>query len=516
MASSLVPEDLPKVLEAAELTDMELQVLDAVLGEEMCAENTGVVLGSGAKMLRKLNILVQSNALQRVCEDAIMLHIELPPLYPFSLPSMQVDAHGYLKQVQADQLYTDALNLAATQLGQPMILQIVDMARKFILTAIEQNAQVMAQSNALFISQRGKQILDLLHKELPDDTIHNDIIYVPDSEGFKLESMPANADFDVYHAGTISTQLIEEANLPLVSDFISIHDLFRRLPSYIAIMKIECIMRLDIAAKFDKYRNELVSRYDPTKGKKAEMAEPEVMFHGTATSAASSIVRTGLIPPGKRGVKIRNGAAYGHGIYLGKHPETSISYCRADSYDGEFLGNRLFVCAVLKGLKSNELVYDAADFCVVGNDFQVLPLYVIHFHSYDSDMSKDMVYSNGISYLTMSDGGMLLAVQNHPSHRNHETLHDTALKAARNAAIQNASFYIDTTKFKVVDVAPIDEDDDFTPYYDSSTIGTVFGDDSIGYEACGASSGFTQTTCYQYDRIVETEEDEWITFTEYV
>ncbi|CAF1481623.1 unnamed protein product, partial [Rotaria sp. Silwood1] len=61
-----------------------------------------------------------------------------------------------------------------------------------------------------------------------------------------------------------------------------------------------------------------------------------VAYHGTATTNAIKILRNGLIAGGSNGVRVANGAVYGHGIYLSPNPSHagSHSYARPTPYNG--------------------------------------------------------------------------------------------------------------------------------------------------------------------------------------
>ncbi|GBG30494.1 Poly ADP-ribose polymerase 6 [Hondaea fermentalgiana] len=500
-----------KLAEAAELVEAEIEVLEAVLGEELVAVNTKETetAAGNLKNVRHFHVLVRSSGLSKVCEQAIELEFELPPLYPFSLPSVQVETHGHLRQAQADQLYQELLDAAAKNLGEPMLLDLVDLARDFIVDLIQANAVQASKSSAPFIREKALEILALLR----DGNAPGEIKAVVGDEADKMRDEADDANFHIYgkfsgkdyedyKAIELSQRALVESNLPLVSDFISINELFRLLPATLAVLKIEAIMRPDIAKRFATFREKLAAG-----AAEAAASPPCIMFHGTYCSSAGSIVRTGLIPAGKRGVKIRNGAAFGNGIYLGATPEVSLAYC-----DSTRQGTRLFVCAVIKGSRRDHLVYDAPDFCVVGQADQVLPLYVIH--------CATSRYVARESYLAMTAAGSFVAVkvndmQDHDGVINNrldnddDTLARVAQEAHREAAIQNASLYFDTKRFKVLDVAPIDDDDDHTQYIGKSDLAPLVVMENFGVEAC-TISGHAQTQTYQTDRIIEVKETAFI------
>eukprot|EP01006_Ploeotia_vitrea_P056812 TRINITY_DN68128_c7_g11_i2.p1 TRINITY_DN68128_c7_g11~~TRINITY_DN68128_c7_g11_i2.p1 ORF type:complete len:358 (+),score=30.61 TRINITY_DN68128_c7_g11_i2:35-1075(+) len=70
----------------------------------------------------------------------------------------------------------------------------------------------------------------------------------------------------------------------------------------------------------------------------AQGNKPEVVFHGTAPGNVSSISRKGLLVGGTEGIKIRNGAAYGRGIYVSSDFNTARGY-----------GSAVLICALFGG-----------------------------------------------------------------------------------------------------------------------------------------------------------------------
>jgi hypothetical protein len=85
-----------------------------------------------------------------------------------------------------------------------------------------------------------------------------------------------------------------------------------------------------------------------------------LVWHGTHTAAVPSILSNGLKAGGSHGVPVRNGAAHGRGIYVGKKMYTSANYCR-----GAFL-----LCALFKPAKSK----DCGSFLVVKSHTCLVPV----------------------------------------------------------------------------------------------------------------------------------------------
>lgn len=79
-------------------------------------------------------------------------------------------------------------------------------------------------------------------------------------------------------------------------------------------------------------------------------------YHGTTAEATASIVRTGLRVPGARG-HVRNGSAYGTGIYLAPEASTSMSYSTRSRRA------KMLVCAALLGASQRVCAHDCCRCC---------------------------------------------------------------------------------------------------------------------------------------------------------
>jgi len=94
-----------------------------------------------------------------------------------------------------------------------------------------------------------------------------------------------------------------------------------------------------------------------------------MVFHGTNSYNHASIKEKGLVVPGKHGVRVVNGSAYGVGIYLARCPRMSLSYVRQEP--------KLLVCAVLTG--DTTKVTNHGNVLVAKDDAYVLPCYVVEY-----------------------------------------------------------------------------------------------------------------------------------------
>ena len=72
---------------------------------------------------------------------------------------------------------------------------------------------------------------------------------------------------------------------------------------------------------------------------------PSIVMHGTRGDNFNSIFQRGLIVPGKGGVTVVNGAAYGTGIYTSTSAATPVAYARGTAREGDIA--KVIVCGVI-------------------------------------------------------------------------------------------------------------------------------------------------------------------------
>jgi Poly(ADP-ribose) polymerase catalytic domain len=203
--------------------------------------------------------------------------------------------------------------------------------------------------------------------------------------------------------------------------------------SHLQVLHCEKIMRTDLRTNFYQSQEQLREslsqqslnhlcqvvppefRRNHGKGAKEEMIDylvkPKLTFHGTRSSAISSIVRHGFLKPGDKHPKtgeevgVRCGNTYGKGIYSSPDPNFAMCYSEFDAHrtrSEEIPGFKLIVCATLMGRaatvfrednwREQNKPYRGAD-SHVGNEgqeyivfssAQILPCYVIHLDWGDS------------------------------------------------------------------------------------------------------------------------------------
>lgn len=94
------------------------------------------------------------------------------------------------------------------------------------------------------------------------------------------------------------------------------------------------------------------------------------VWHGTDVNSLDSIYQQGLLIPGQNnGLRVKNGSAYGLGIYAARAdcPQLSLGYCRGGS-------RKLLVCGMIDASETDS-VWHGSNFVVIFNHHLVAPLF---------------------------------------------------------------------------------------------------------------------------------------------
>ena len=130
------------------------------------------------------------------------------------------------------------------------------------------------------------------------------------------------------------------------------------------VTRVECI-----------YNELLLNRYQIMKELKEKdtACEERWVFHGTDASAVDKIIEEGFKIGGK-GVPIKCGAAYGHGVYTAIDPDISVHYTK---------GSKMMLLSVaILGRKEKDFTHGGSENVLVIKDAsQLLPRYVVHFEA---------------------------------------------------------------------------------------------------------------------------------------
>ncbi|EQB49384.1 hypothetical protein CGLO_11301 [Colletotrichum gloeosporioides Cg-14] len=205
----------------------------------------------------------------------------------------------------------------------------------------------------------------------------------------------------------------------------SAREICETIPSCYRVLHAECVIRRDLAARFDTCRARLrekllrhrkslpkcCAKHTRLEDKLEHFIRPCMTFHGTQRHFVPSIVRHGFLKPGSRVPKgdkggndgnlheVRCGSTYGRGIYSSPSADFSLSY--TDSWarptsPTEYFGLKLIVCATIMGRarqmfhgdnwRTQSEPYEGADSHVANRELeyivfdpaQIIPVYVLH------------------------------------------------------------------------------------------------------------------------------------------
>ncbi|KAF6812423.1 parp domain-containing protein [Colletotrichum sojae] len=204
----------------------------------------------------------------------------------------------------------------------------------------------------------------------------------------------------------------------------SAKEICETIPSCYRVLHAECVIRHDLAARFDacrdrlrekllRHRNSLpkcCTKHTRLEDKVEHLVRPHITFHGTQRHFVPTIVRHGFLKPGSRVPKggkgvhgnmheVRCGSTYGCGIYSSPSADFSLSYSdhwARPTSPTEYFGLKLIVCATIMGRprqmfrednwRQQSEPYEGADSHVANRELeyivfdpaQIIPVYVLH------------------------------------------------------------------------------------------------------------------------------------------
>jgi len=237
-------------------------------------------------------------------DETIDLWFSIPLNYPNDLPIFEIESHGSLVICKADELYSLLLEEAVQMRHQTMVYTLVELSKDYLEKNVPMKPKI-------------KKVVEESESSVSD---------------VSKEHMFYNSPYD-------------HENKYKPTHFTGpIHKLLELIPTNLQIVSIENILRHDLACSYEECKDKFNKKY----GKKARQQDRSFIlnsrlgFHGTSTRNMPSIIRTGLKVPGaESGIAVKNGSAYGVGIYLSPSPEFSLSY--SDDM------KTLLVCSVLLG-----------------------------------------------------------------------------------------------------------------------------------------------------------------------
>uniref|UniRef100_A0A7S1TZV1 PARP catalytic domain-containing protein n=2 Tax=Phaeomonas parva TaxID=124430 RepID=A0A7S1TZV1_9STRA len=293
--------------------------------------------------------------------------------------------------------------------------------------------------------------------------------------------------------------------------FVGLATVFRALrESGFGVLSIENIMREDLAVKFLHHWMELAERYGSRRNRNvhppsrshrrgtvrwpyqggcgaftwragdaepgAPCAQPIMAFHGTQQHRFASIVRNGLVVPGRNVGHRHDAGYYGRGIYVSPDAGTSAGYAAGNS--------QLIVCATLLGnayvATQSRNMYGAAKMqdydshtsedgwneLVLFRNEQVLPCWMVTFCALDArpEIVKGDVH-------TIADSGTIYKTGEQYAGASNA---DGVAELSREELQRRAAFWFTSLdgkkKRQILEVAEPDDDDDTVSGFDRGTV----------------------------------------------
>jgi hypothetical protein len=156
--------------------------------------------------------------------------------------------------------------------------------------------------------------------------------------------------------------------------------LVEMLPELLNTVEVEASKYGWKVSKFAPVENRELHRNFVQKWNMMPEAKLKVLFHGSRLNNFMSIETHGLIIPGRRGVKVAHGSAYGLGIYTAKNPSYSASYAQ---------DRTMFVCLGLLQNRTYHSIREVNDICVFFDDRLVVPVMAVQFETYGAFTTRE-------------------------------------------------------------------------------------------------------------------------------
>ena len=250
--------------------------------------------------------------------------------------------------------------------GEFGAMESVRFLKRRLEIAVGEEAEVVRTKLAL-----AREHLTAIRKE--NNRIFEDEI----AELNKLESEIERDEFSEMVLGTGSYLSVVYVNINDAEHWTgSFTEILRRWPRNLYISRVETVLQTRNIVEFGKKK--LLYEREFKGGVK-------VMYHGTSTWSTEGIVMENFSVPGEGGVRMKNGARFGRGIYMARSPRLAENYTSGS--------NMIIVCCVLPGLSYDcdygplrehvpgydSNVGDDSRQMVLFESSQVLPCYVFHY-----------------------------------------------------------------------------------------------------------------------------------------
>lgn len=166
---------------------------------------------------------------------------------------------------------------------------------------------------------------------------------------------------------------------------------FLRMCAHVAVdyevHQVDVIINPKLVTRYDRMRRKAAAAAAATASSSSDPIEPSgeieelLMFHGTSAATIPLIAKDGFkVGGGDDGVQVKNGAAYGKGVYLSEDPAFAMRYIRSAQSAAagpQLLFAKCLMTADVRRVpdpKTPALLQQV----VVPNKDQVLPFYVVH------------------------------------------------------------------------------------------------------------------------------------------
>eukprot|EP00668_Euglena_longa_P004785 GGOE01005591.1.p1 GENE.GGOE01005591.1~~GGOE01005591.1.p1 ORF type:complete len:481 (-),score=141.22 GGOE01005591.1:193-1608(-) len=306
---------------------------------------------------------------ERCTKQQLWLYFVVPMDYPARPCIVEVEPNFLLSRKQTDMMYALLADELLQRIGMPMIFDICNAAVSLLETLKHGDGPALAM-----LASR-----NLAEGECCSMFVHMDFWVDPDTPPSQNSKGTPDYQMRLFTA--------QQFTGPVA-------DILARMPASIEVLHIESVMRRDLAVRFDLQQLAFFQKYSSEKRGTRLDASREVLsaitvaFHGTPAHNMQNIVREGLVVPRlETGVEVACGSRYGQGIYLSPNADFSLHYCRG--------GGKLLVCAVLLGKQwicggceymtttctrgFDSHVSPCGNELILFNEAQVLPCFVIHY-----------------------------------------------------------------------------------------------------------------------------------------
>eukprot|EP00741_Cyanophora_paradoxa_P019127 tig00021126_g18468.t1 len=342
----------------------ELAALLAIYGEDAeYSEESG--------LLRvRLDPLAQR---ERLPDGGAWLSIALAE-YPALPPVFEIESADRLSTKHADALYEELLQLALGAAGRPVLCELLQAASEFVGRRVEEKLQresAFAERARQWAAPKPQppRPLSVTEAELAltvEEAPAAPAAAAPAPRISALDAAAAEAGLAWDAEGEGGEEAMEWEDMSSAAFVGPLHALLARLPAHVVCVRVENVLRPDLASRFRRLWARMREHYGhaqspafptaPSPNGRLRFSEPCTTFHGTRYRTLPSIVRNGLLPPGTIESRFSVGV-FGKGIYSSPLASVALGYSEAQNaweasgatHSAHSYGQRLIVCSTLMG-----------------------------------------------------------------------------------------------------------------------------------------------------------------------